>query len=98
MAQVEADASLAPIRLLDKIIRAAGLPGDQTGADQPTLRITGYRVLDLDDIGAPVRQHRARRRHERPRGGLDDGDTRQWQRRCHCAPAWAKSALIGANV
>ncbi len=42
---------------------------------KPALRVTGLRVLDLDDVGAPVRQHRTGRRHERPRGEFDDADS-----------------------
>ena len=38
---------------------------------QAALRVAGERVLDLDDVGAPVGQHRARRRRERELRDLD---------------------------
>jgi hypothetical protein len=52
--------------------RGGGATGD---GDQSTLRIAGHRVLDLDDVGTPVGQHRARGRHERELRDLEDAHT-----------------------
>src|SRR6478672_4002158 len=41
---------------------------------QPALRITGHRVLDLDDFGAPFAQHGTRRRHEPVHRDLEDAN------------------------
>src|SRR5580704_13921001 len=49
--------------------------GDDARADEAALRVAGFGVLDLDDVGAPVGQHRPGRRYERPRGEFDHADT-----------------------
>ena len=51
--------------------------GHQARRHQTALRVAGLRVLDLDDVGAPLREDRARDRHERPRRDLDDPDPGQ---------------------
>ena len=43
-------------------------------AAQAALRVTGHRVLDLDHVGAPVGQHRARRRDEPVHRDLENAD------------------------
>ena len=68
-----ADAAFAPVRLLDEVVHPAGA-GDDPGADQATLRVTGLGVLDLDDVGAPVGEHGTGRGNERPRRQFDDAD------------------------
>ena len=70
---VQADAALAAVGLLDEMVDAAGA-SDDPGADQAALRVTGFGMLDLDDVGAPVGQHRAGGGDERPGGELDDAD------------------------
>ena len=46
----------------------------QTGGDETAVRVAGHRVLDLDDLGAPLGQHRARDGHEHVGGDLEDAD------------------------
>ena len=51
----------------------ASLP-ELTGLTQPTLRVPGDGVLDLDDVGAPFAEHRARRRDESVHRDFEDAD------------------------
>ena len=67
------DAALAAVGLLDEVVDSP-CAGDDPGADQATLRITGFGVLDLDDVGTPVGEHRAGGGNERPGRQLDDAD------------------------
>ena len=50
-------------------------PGIEARGDQAAHRVAAHRVLDLDDVGAPVAEHGAGRRHEAPVGDLDQSDT-----------------------
>jgi hypothetical protein len=49
-------------------------PGDKSGIDQASLRITGLGMFDLDEVGAPVGEHGASGGNERPCGELDDAN------------------------
>ena len=75
--QRQSDAALAAIGRLHH-----GREGDSRrrgGAtrhgDESPLRVPRHRVLDLDDVGAPVGQHRSRRRHERELRDLQHSHT-----------------------
>src|SRR5579875_3241408 len=46
---------------------------------QPTLGIPGYRVLDLDHIGAPFGQHRTRGRDEPVHGDFENANAVKWR-------------------
>ena len=48
---------------------------DDPGADQAAQRIAARRMLDLDHVDAPIRQHRAGARNEEPLGDLDQAHT-----------------------
>ena len=41
---------------------------------EPPLGVAGHRVLDLDDVGPPVDEHRPAGGDEHPAGDLDDAD------------------------
>ena len=82
--EIDSDAALSAVWLLDEIVRAADIAGDKAGADQTALRVAVLGVFDLDDVGTPVGQHRARRRYERPRRRLDHRDASQRKRRAVC--------------
>ncbi len=45
---------------------------------QTPLRVARHRVLDLDDVGAPLREHRTRRGNETVHRDLDDADAVEW--------------------
>src|SRR6516162_7980873 len=47
-----------------------------TSRERPTLRLPRLGVFDLDHLGSPVRQDRARRGHERELGYFEDAHTR----------------------
>ena len=70
MANVDRHAPLAAVGLLHQVVHVAR-PGDETGADETALRVASLGVLDLQDIGTPIGQHAAGRRHERPGCELD---------------------------
>ena len=63
LAEVEREALLAAVRLLDEEVDAVDLGGDAARAE-PALAVAALGVLDLDHVRAPVGQHRARGRHE----------------------------------
>ena len=59
------------------IQREAGLP-------QTALRVAGHRVLDLDHVGTPFGEHRARGRDEAVHRNLENADA--FQRPGHATP------------
>ena len=75
--EVERDAPLASVRLFHDVVDPACTRGHEARADQAALRITRDRMLDLQHIRAPIREHRAGGGHERPRCDLDDLDALQ---------------------
>ena len=74
--EVEGDRALPPVGDLEHEVHAAGA-GHESRRHQTALRVAALRVLDLDDVGAPLGEHRARDRHERPRRHLDDANSGQ---------------------
>ena len=68
--EIDADAALVAAEMLDEEV-AARRAGDQARGDEAADRVAEARVLDLDDLGAPVAQHGGRRGHEAPVGDLD---------------------------
>jgi hypothetical protein len=70
VAEVEHDAPLPAVRLLHHEVDAAGRR-EEPGGDEPALRVAGHRMLDLDDVRAPVGEHGTAGRHEPPLGDLD---------------------------
>ena len=71
MLEREADAALAPVGVLHERLERAR--GRAAGADvQAALGVAGDGVLDLDDVGAPVGEHRAGRGREGELRHLDD--------------------------
>ena len=81
---VDAHAPLATVGQLDEVVGAGGQAGNDAGADQATLGVTSVGVLDLDDIGAPVREDGTCRGHKGPRGHLHDLDS--LHERVHVTP------------
>jgi hypothetical protein len=77
LGDVETDAPLAPVGVFDVRVRVA-LHAQWAGLPQPALRIAGDGVFDLDDVGAPLREHRARGRDEAVHRDLEDPDAVQW--------------------
>jgi len=60
--QVDADAALAAIGMLEQGV-AQRIELDPAHVQEPALRVTAHRMLDLDDVRAPVGQDRAGSRH-----------------------------------
>ena len=58
---VDADAALAAVGMLDQRV-AVRVELDAAHVDEAALGVAAHRVLDLDDVGAPVGEDRARRR------------------------------------
>ena len=83
LGEVDRDRPLAAVGLLHHEVDAAVAAGQQPRRDEPALGIAGHRVLDLDDVGAPVDQDGARRGHEHPAGQLDDLDAVEGSRHAH---------------
>ena len=50
----------------------SGFELEASHVDEATLSVAAHRVLDLDDVGAPVGEDRARRRDERELRDLED--------------------------
>ena len=73
-AQVETDAALASVGQLHHVGHAPRTGRHQPRGGQAPLRIAGFGVLDLDDVGAPLGQNRAGHRDVRPRGHLHHPD------------------------
>ncbi len=71
---VDAHAALAPVRELHHVGDAAGTGRDQAHGGQATLGVAALGVLDLDDVGTPLGEHRPGHWHIRPRGDLDHSD------------------------
>src|SRR5207302_7281559 len=62
--------ALAAVGHLHHVVQAACLTGQEAGVDQPPLRVTGHRVLDLDHFSAPFGEHRPAGGHEGPHRDL----------------------------
>src|SRR5581483_12184577 len=86
----DADALLPTVRKLDHVVDATGTLRHEAHRRQPPLGVTGHGVLDLDDVGPPLGEHRPRRRHVRPRRNLDDAHT------VHDSHAWPALLLLSA--
>src|SRR5262249_51844693 len=71
--QIDSDAPLAAVRLLDHEVDAAGRR-DEPGRHEPALLGARAGLPDLDDVGPPCGEHRACRRHEPPLRDLDHPD------------------------
>ena len=69
--EVDPDAPLVAPDLLDDEVPPRGA-GDEAAGDQAADRIAEARMLDLDDLGAPVAERGAGRRDETPVRDLDD--------------------------
>ena len=69
--QVEGQALLAPVGVLEQDVDVLGHDGD-AGRCQPPHGIAPLDVLDLDDLGPPVRQQRRCRRDEGVLGHFED--------------------------
>ena len=91
---VQADAALAAVGVLDVRVGVALHP-QQTGLAQSALRIAGDGVFDLDDVGAPLAEHRARRRHESVHRDLENPDS--FERAAHDAAPGSPGTTV-ANV
>jgi hypothetical protein len=74
-ADVDPDAALTAVGLLDDVVDGAGPPGDQPHGDEAALRVASHGVLDLDHVGTPVGQHRARGWDEGPGRYLEYAET-----------------------
>src|SRR5262249_5861219 len=61
--QVDTDAALAAVRMLDARV-AQRVERDATDIDEASLRIAAKRMLDLDNVRAPVGEERAGGRNE----------------------------------
>ena len=73
---VEPDGTLPAVGDLEHEVDAVAARNETRGHEAP-LRVTAGRMLDLDDVGAPLREHRARDRDERPRRHLDHAGSGQ---------------------
>ena len=85
-AHVEADAALATVRELHRLVHAAvGDPQDPL-AHEAAVAVAGDGVLDLDDVGAPVGEQRARHGDEEELRELHDAHAveHRHRRRAHC--------------
>ena len=70
---VDRDAALATVAdFEDEVDVGPGVLPGETADDQCPPGVTRLDVLHLDDVGAPVRQRRAGRRHVSPGGQLDN--------------------------
>jgi len=87
---VEPDAALAAVALLHHEVDAADAERE-AGGREAALRVTAHRVFDLHDLGAPVREHGARRRHEPPLGDFEHLDPRERSRHRMPSPLPAHS-------
>ena len=75
--QIEPQAQLPAVGVLQQGVDVARHQG-QTGRGQTTHGVTAFDVLDLDDLGAPVRQQGRRRRDKGVLGHLEDPDAPQY--------------------
>ncbi len=73
-ADVDADALLAPIGVLQQHVHGAHRRHDAAGG-QSAHGVTAFGVLDLDHLGTPVRQDGRGGRHEGVLGHLEDANT-----------------------
>ena len=73
MREVEAEALLAPVGVLEQHVDAAA---ERHGAARREAAhgVAALDVLDLDHLGAPVGEQRRRRGHEGVLGHLEDAD------------------------
>ena len=74
LADVDADALLAPVGVLEQHVHGPHGGHDAAGGE-PTHGVAALGVLDLDDLGAPVGQDGRRGRHEGVLGDLEDANT-----------------------
>ena len=74
LADVDADALLAPVGVLEQHVHGPH-GGHDAGGGESTHGVAALGVLDLDDLGAPVGQDGGRRRHEGVLGDLEDANT-----------------------
>ena len=74
--QVESDAPLAPVRVLEQRVDPSARRRDARRGQAPH-RVAAFDVLDLDHVGAPVGEQRCRSWHERVLGDLEDAHTIQ---------------------
>ena len=73
-ADVDADALLAPVGVLEQHVHCAHGGHDAAGGE-PAHGVAALGVLDLDDLGAPVGQDGGCGRHEGVLGDLEDANT-----------------------
>jgi hypothetical protein len=71
--QVEPEALLAPVRVLEQHVHAAAERHD-AARRKASHGVTALDVLDLDHLGAPLREQRRRGGHERVLGDLEHTD------------------------
>ena len=71
MDDVDADAALAPVGMLHQRV-ALRIDLDAAHIEEAALGVTAHRVLDLDDVGAPVGEDRSCGRDERELRNLED--------------------------
>jgi len=69
--QVKRDALLVAVRELERVVD--GTAAD-AGQDEAAIAVATDRVLDLDDLGAPVGEQRTGHRNEDPLRELDDAN------------------------
>jgi hypothetical protein len=74
--EVDADAPLVAAEVLDEEVPSRRA-GHEAGRDEAAHRIARARVLDLDDVGAPVAEDRRGGRNEAPVRHLDDPHARE---------------------
>jgi len=72
-AEIEPEAAFVAAAVLDEEVEAVGA-GNDAGADQAAQRIAAGGMLDLDDLGAPVGNHRPGTGHEEPFCHFDQAD------------------------
>jgi hypothetical protein len=68
-AQVDGDAAFVAVELFEQEVEVAGVGDQAHGLDAPQ-RVAG-RSFDLDDVGAPLGEHRGGAGHEPVLGDLD---------------------------
>ena len=106
--QVEGQAPLAPVGVLEEDVDVVGYDVE-AGRGQAPHGVAPLDVLDLDDLGAPVRQQGRGGRHEGVLGDLEDPDTlhdlaHRWTPRpfgvvpaAACRPADGAGVVVGAR-
>ena len=72
--EVEAEALLAAVGVLEQRVHVVAHVGDDAGGREAAHGVAPFDVLDLDDLRTPVGEERRRRRHEGVLGDLEDAD------------------------